>query len=222
MTPWVEHSVKKGESVAFIAGRYGVSPRTVARANELTAAETAPSAGDRLLVPRKDSDLIATLAEHRARQRGETILPLLRQEAIPKTPPRPKNIEETLAKGIEPFIRPLEGRISSPFGPRGGRLHDGIDIAAPSGTHVLAVRSGRVIFSGVFGGFGNTVTLDHGRGMVSRYSHNRKNLVKKGAWVRRGQPIAEVGRTGRSTGDHLHFSILINGRAVNPSKYLPK
>lgn len=220
--PWVEHSVRSGESVAFIAGRYGVSPRTIERANELAVREDSVLAGEKLLVPRKDSDLLPTLAEYRARQRGETLVPLIRIEEPLPPPPPPKKAEAVLADGIEPLIRPLEGRVSSPFGPRGGRLHDGIDIPARAGTPILAVRSGRVIFSGVIRGFGNTVTIDHGNGFVTRYSHNCANLVKKGAWVRRGQPVAKVGKTGRTTCNHLHFSVLIKGKPVNPEKFLPK
>ena len=220
--PWVEHSVRSGESVAFIAGRYGVSPRTIERANELSVREDDVLPGEKLLVPRKDSDLLATMAEYRARQRGETLVPLIRIEEPLPPPPPPKKAEAVLADGIEPLIRPLEGRVTSPFGKRGGRLHDGIDIPARPGTPILAVRSGRVIFSGVIRGFGNTVTIDHGNGFVTRYSHNSTNLVKKGAWVRRGQPVAKVGKTGRTNCHHLHFSVLVKGKPVNPEKYLPK
>ncbi|MBL3538673.1 peptidoglycan DD-metalloendopeptidase family protein [Aminivibrio sp.] len=220
--PWVEHSVRSGESVAFIAGRYGVSPKTVERANELAVREDGVLPGEKLLVPRKDSDLLATLAEHRARQRGETIVPLIRIEEPLPPPAPPKKAESALADGIEPLIRPLGGRVSSPFGKRRGRLHDGIDIPARPGTPVVAIRSGRVVFSGVIRGFGNTVTIDHGNGFVTRYSHNSANLVKKGTWVRRGQPVAKVGKTGRTTCNHLHFSVLVNGKPVNPEKYLPK
>ena len=220
--PWVEHSVRSGESVAFIAGRYGVSPRTIERANELSVREDDVLPGEKLLVPRKDSDLLATMAEYRARQRGETLVPMIRIEEPLPPPPPPKKAEADLADGIEPLIRPLEGRVTSPFGKRGGRLHDGIDIPARPGTPILAVRSGRVIFSGVIRGFGNTVTIDHGNGFVTRYSHNSTNLVKKGAWVRRGQPVAKVGKTGRTNCHHLHFSVLVKGKPVNPEKYLPK
>lgn len=220
--PWVEHSVRSGESLAFIAGRYGVSPKTIERANELAVREEDILPGEKLLVPRKDSDLLATMAEYRARKRGETLVPLIRIEEPLPPPPPPKKAQTALADGMEPLIRPLEGRVSSPFGQRRGRLHDGIDIPARPGTPILAVRSGRVIFSGVIRGFGNTVTIDHGNGFVTRYSHNSTNLVKKGAWVRRGQPVAKVGKTGRTNCHHLHFSVFVNGKPVNPQNYLPK
>jgi murein DD-endopeptidase MepM/ murein hydrolase activator NlpD len=216
--PWVEHSVRRGESVEAIAERYGVSPKTVERANELTADKKELAAGEKILVPKKEGDLLVTLAEVRARQRGDSVLHLLRREEPPVlSPPLPK---KAAPRPENPFLRPLEGRISSPYGMRGRRLHDGVDIPAPIGTPILAARSGTVVFSGTIRGFGNTVTLDHGDGMTTRYSHNSANLVKKGDAVRQGQPIAKVGRTGRATCPHLHFSVLINGKTVNPSKYL--
>jgi murein DD-endopeptidase MepM/ murein hydrolase activator NlpD len=214
----VEHSVRKGDSVEVIAERYGVSPKTVERANELTTGEKDLAAGEKILVPKREEDLLATLAEVRARHRGETVLHLLRKEEPPVIAPAvPK---ETVSRPEQPFLRPLEGRISSPYGMRGGRLHDGIDIPAPAGTPILAARSGKVVFSGTIRGFGLTVSIDHGDGMTTRYSHNSTNLVKKGDTVRQGQPIAKVGRSGRTTCPHLHFSVLIKGKTVNPAKYL--
>lgn len=216
--PWVEHSVRRGESVEAIAERYGVSPKTVERANELTACEKDLETGEKILVPKREDDLLATLAEVRARQRGESVLHLLRKEEPPVIAPAvPK---QTVSRPDQPFLRPLEGRISSPYGMRGGRLHDGIDIPAPAGTPILAARSGTVVFSGTIRGFGLTVSIDHGDGMTTRYSHNSANLVKKGDTVRQGQPVAKVGRSGRTTCPHLHFSVLIKGRTVNPAKYL--
>ncbi len=220
--PWVEYSVRGGETLDSIGEKYGVSPKTIERANEFAARKRTIRPGDKILVPKTESDLISTLAEHRARLRGETLADEIRPEAPVTVPVAPKKPAVTIEDGLEPLIRPLEGRVTSPFGNRRGRLHDGIDIPARPGTPILAARSGKVVFSGTIRGFGNTVTIDHGGGFVTRYSHNCSNLVKKGDWVRRGQPVAKVGRTGRSTCNHLHFSILVNGKAVNPEKYLPK
>ena len=219
--PWIEHSVRSGESLAFIAGRYGVSPKTIERANELSHREKPLPAGEKILIPRGESELVTTLAETRARQRGETLLPLLKQEEkiyLP-SPVQPKRTPASLPE--QAFLRPLEGRISSPYGKRHGRLHDGVDIPAPKGSVIRAARSGKVVFSGVIRGFGNTVTIDHGDGMRTRYSHNSANAVKKGTWVQQGQTIAKVGRTGRTTCCHLHFSVILKGKTVNPVKYFP-
>ncbi|MEQ8155381.1 MAG: M23 family metallopeptidase [Clostridiaceae bacterium] len=115
---------------------------------------------------------------------------------------------------------PVSGRITSPFGPRWGKLHTGIDIAASVGTNVYASMSGKVIFSGWNGGYGNLVIIDHGNGLQSYYAHNSKLLVKVGQTVAKGDHIAESGSTGNSTGPHCHFEIRKNGVAVNPLNYV--
>lgn len=217
--PWVEHSVLRGETADSIAAKYAVSSKTVERANELAARTEALKTGEKLLVPKKESDLLSTLAEVRARRRGESPLSSIKKEQS-KMLPLPAPRKSPLPRPAEPFIRPLAGRITSPYGMRGGRLHDGVDIPAPKGTPIVASRPGKVVFSGTIQGFGRTVTIDHGDGMKTRYSHNSANLVKKGDVVRQGQPIAKVGRTGRATCTHVHFSVLINGKAINPEKYL--
>lgn len=216
--PWVEHSVRRGETTAAIAAEYDVSAKTVERANELSSREEPLQTGEKILVPRKESDLLATLAEVRARQRGESLVPSIRKEETIKIPlPEPR--KAPLPRPSEPFVRPVGGRITSPFGMRGGRLHDGVDIPAPMGTPIVASRPGKVVFSGTIQGYGRTVTIDHGDGMKTRYSHNSANLVKKGDVVRQGQPVAKIGRSGRATCTHVHFSVLINGKPVNPEKY---
>lgn len=115
---------------------------------------------------------------------------------------------------------PCSGRISSTFGRRWGRMHNGLDIAAPKGTDVFAFMDGEVVFSGRRGGFGNLVILDHGHGVQTYYAHNSKLLVEKGQKVTKGTHISEVGSTGNSTGPHCHFEIRKDGTPVNPSKYI--
>ena len=98
--------------------------------------------------------------------------------------------------------------------------HKGVDLTAPSGTDVFAVLDGQVIASGKQKGYGNYVMLDHGNGIVTLYGHHRKNFVQDGEIVRRGQKIAEVGRTGNATGPHLHFELRMDGAAQNPLPFL--
>lgn len=117
-------------------------------------------------------------------------------------------------------IKPTQGSISSYFGERWGRQHNGIDIAANTGSNVVAFQSGKVTFSGWNGGYGNLVIIDHGNGIESYYGHNSKNLVKVGDSVQKGDLIAKVGSTGNSTGPHCHFEIRINGKPVNPLNYI--
>jgi murein DD-endopeptidase MepM/ murein hydrolase activator NlpD len=119
------------------------------------------------------------------------------------------------------FIWPVAGRLSSPFGPRWGRLHAGIDIAAPTGTPIAASKAGRVVISSWYGGYGNLIVLDHGGGVETWYGHNSVNSAQVGQSVGQGQVIGRVGSTGNSTGPHLHFEIRLNGRPVNPVPYLP-
>src|SRR5690606_21660856 len=117
---------------------------------------------------------------------------------------------------------PLRGRITSRYGPRWGRMHYGLDIAAPQGTPVRAAAAGVVTFAGWAGSYGRMVSIDHGGGVQTRYAHHSAILVKEGESVRQGQVIARVGSTGQSTGPHLHFEVLINGEHQNPEDWLPR
>jgi murein DD-endopeptidase MepM/ murein hydrolase activator NlpD len=124
-----------------------------------------------------------------------------------------------------PSIRPVTGWISSPFGyresPFTGRreFHRGIDIAAHAGSPITAPADGIITFADHKGLMGNMVTIEHGFGMVTRFGHIQKILTKKGDRIKRGETIALVGNTGRSTGPHVHYEIHLNGVAVNPMNY---
>lgn len=117
--------------------------------------------------------------------------------------------------------------ISSPFGPRWGKIHKGIDIigttSAINGANACAAASGKVITAktGYNGGYGNYVQIDHGNGIVTLYAHLQSLNVSVGQQVSVGQVIGKVGSTGNSTGPHLHFSVIVNGTFVDPKKYLP-
>jgi murein DD-endopeptidase MepM/ murein hydrolase activator NlpD len=115
------------------------------------------------------------------------------------------------------------GAISSPFGQRNGRPHEGIDIAAPEGTKVLAAAAGVVIYAGSgVRGYGNLVILRHAHGFVSVYAHNRRNLATQGQKLPQGAVIAEVGHTGRATADHLHFELRHGDVPRDPHPLLAK
>lgn len=119
-----------------------------------------------------------------------------------------------------PLTMPTNGQFTSPFGPRWGRLHAGIDIAAPVGTPIYAADSGRVVLMGPTGGYGNYTCVQHTAAMSTCYAHQSAFGTSVGANVRRGQRIGSVGNTGNSTGPHLHFEVRINGSPVNPMGYL--
>ena len=100
-------------------------------------------------------------------------------------------------------------------------MHQGIDIAAPTGTPIVAAKAGDVIFAGGMGGYGNCVIIDHGGGFSTLYGHQSRIAAGDGQSVERGQVIGYVGSTGHSTGPHLHFETRVNGSAQNPRRYLP-
>ncbi len=122
-------------------------------------------------------------------------------------------------KGTGTFIYPSYGTLTSEFGYRWGRNHDGIDIAGPVGTPIYASDGGTVILSGWYYGYGLTIKIDHGGGFVTLYGHNSENYVSVGQKVFQGQTIAAMGSTGNSTGPHVHFEILLHGTPQNPFNY---
>ena len=133
-------------------------------------------------------------------------------------------VPEIIEKGTQTpptYIKPITGgTLTSTFKWRWGRMHKGIDWAVPKGTAVRASCGGTVVSAGWSGGYGNCITIRHPDGKQTRYGHLSKILVSAGQKVDQGQKIALSGNTGRSTGPHVHFEILVNGTQVNPLKYL--
>jgi murein DD-endopeptidase MepM/ murein hydrolase activator NlpD len=125
-----------------------------------------------------------------------------------------------------PAISPLDGWITSRFGYRAspftGRreFHKGLDIAAPKKSPIIAPADGVVSFVGLKGMLGKVIVLNHGHGLLTQYGHLDKALKKTGEKVTRGEEIALVGNTGRTTGSHVHYEVLLNGLPVNPEKYI--
>lgn len=129
------------------------------------------------------------------------------------------------ASGSAPFVLPLDGRISAPYGqmrdPFNGkmRFHDGVDIVAKAGADIVAPASGQVVRVALnLPNYGNVLEIDHGNGLVTRYTHLQTVEVAQGDRVFSGQLIARVGSTGRTTGPHLHLQVLRNGQTINPSE----
>ena len=118
------------------------------------------------------------------------------------------------------YAWPMCARVTSEYGPRWGRMHRGIDLGAPVGSAIRAIRGGTVIFAGWQGGYGQTTLIDHGNGVVSLYAHQSRFAVSQGARVSQGQVIGYVGMTGSTTGPHLHLETRVGGSAVNPRQYL--
>jgi murein DD-endopeptidase MepM/ murein hydrolase activator NlpD len=150
--------------------------------------------------------------------------PAAQKPAAVQTPPSKTAVLNVLKD--DKMTWPVEGKITSGYGRRGKRrFHSGIDIPMPKGTPILAARDGVVLDVGTnrskkYRGYGNTALIDHGNGVVTLYAHCQSVNVKKGQPVKRGDVIAFVGNTGRSTTNHVHFEVRKNGKAVNPLPYL--
>ena len=118
------------------------------------------------------------------------------------------------------FIKPTRGGYSSGFGRRWGRMHQGVDIDADYGDDVFSADGGVVSFAGTLGTYGNLIEIDHQNGYKTRYAHLSSINVSKGDTLTKGEFIGKVGATGRVTGPHLHFEVIVNGKAQDPMNYL--
>ncbi len=210
----VVHVVKQGETLYRIARYYGVSTKRVIAANSVRDVTTLRP-GQRLRIPgarREPPD--HALPWPKGVPRGG--------EGAPAAASNGDARRQALAEGQLAFIWPVRGRLTSRFGWRGRRPHEGIDLAAPKGTPVRAAERGRVIYSGNgLGAYGNVIVVRHPGRYDTVYAHNRRNKVRSGARVEKGQVIAELGSTGNATGPHLHFEIRRRDAPRDPLLYLP-
>jgi len=204
---WYE--IQSGEQLEQIAAQYGVDPYVIKKRNEIYEAEDL-SEGMVIFIPGIAPEPPEPAPETigMARRKGERRFPKL-TDADP------------IGRSGKRFIWPAKGSISSGFGPRHGRVHEGIDITKDQGDAIYAAGGGVVDFVGRQRGYGNVIIVDHGNGIKTLYGHNKRHLVRKGDRVRQGQKIARIGSTGRSTGPHLHFEVRVHDRARNPMRYLP-
>ena len=142
---------------------------------------------------------------------------LQQASATPGVTPLPAGPVQGASGG---WIWPVNGTVTSPFGWRWGRMHEGIDIGAAEGTPIHAAKPGSVVIAAYTGGYGNYTCVDHGGGLSSCYAHQSSYAVSPGDSVEQGEVIGYVGNTGASMGAHLHFEIRVNGAAVDPLGYL--
>ena len=190
--------VKSGDTVYRIAAKFGISTTALMNANGLTDPRDL-RLGQVLTIP--------------GPYRGSAPAYAGRSHAFPYHGER----------ASRQFGWPVsDGMVSSGFGVRNGAMHEGIDIAAPEGTLVHAADGGTVIFSGALHGYGNVVIISHDDDYATVYGHNEVNLVQEGARVVRGQTIARIGTSGRTTGANLHFEVRCENVARNPLAYLPE
>ncbi len=188
----VWHKARKGDTIKSLSRRCGISAQDIRELNGLDD-HTKLKAGQPIFLY------------------GIDRLICERVKRTP-TPPRPP-----ASKWTWPVKK---GRITSRFGAQRGkrRRHRGVDIAAQTGTKIVAARAGTVIFSGTQDGYGRVIIIEHPGEFVTVYAHNSKNIAEEGDEVAKGQVIGEVGNTGRSTGPHLHFEMRYRGTPVDPMK----
>ena len=211
--PWpdkqfgIHHTVQKGQTLYRIAQAYDIDLEVLRRANFIRDASKIkvgmqlwiPGASRVRRVPTASSPTTSSPSRSAKKKNSPTVKPL---------------------KGV--LVWPTTGTLTSSFGKRDGRQHEGIDIAAPKGTPIYSAAAGEVVFSG-WGptGYGKMVIIKHEYHLTTVYAHNSKILVKKGTHVKQRQKISLMGSTGRSSGPHLHFEVRNDTEPKNPIKYLP-
>ena len=189
----ITYAVQNGDTLFALALRYNTTVDAIVAANALPSAHRL-RLGQRLVVPV-----------------GKRTAPRVRTAPAASRP---------TPTGRTTLSWPARGVITSRYGWRYRRHHDGIDLASPRGTPIYAARAGRVAFAGWYYGYGRAVIIAHGGGLTTLYGHASRLVARTGQVVEQGDVIALVGCTGRCTGSHLHFEVRINGRAVNPLPYL--
>ena len=210
----IYHQVRAGDTLSELAVRYGVSTMEIARYNAIPDPDKL-YVGQMLRIPHGEPKQVAMAPKPVSPPPSRSTSRRWREDRESLPEPRRES-------GSSLFMWPVDGQLTSNFGPRNGSFHDGIDIAAPLGTRVLAAADGKVIFSDVLRGYGNVVIVRHDGGYLTVYAHHRTNLVKEGQSVRQGEVLAEVGQTGRATGPSLHFEVRKDNLARNPLRYLPR
>jgi len=239
------HTLASGETLSAVTMRYGISMNALVGANpDLSSLDRLP-VGVELLIPpgeglmvslEERGSIVELIRAHGADPAAVARVNDLRSPHdlrsgmllfLPAVPPTAPLERLAAVRELEnTYIWPLHGRLTSYFGRRNlgmgtSAFHRGLDIAAPTGTTILAARSGTVTFSGwSTQGYGNLVKIRHAGGHETWYAHASRLLVSVGQQVSQGQPIALVGSTGISTGPHLHLEVHVNGRAVDPLSQL--
>ena len=219
----VYHIVNRGENLFRIAKAYNVDLQELAEINDIEDISQI-KVGQRIFIP--GAKEIKKVEVMQTVENTQTTEPE-KEKKNNTTTSKPKN-ETAQHKSDEiktykgRFIWPVNGKVISYFGVRGGKNHKGIDIAAPEGTKIVASESGTVIYSDdKLRGYGNVIIVKHSDNFITVYAHNKVNYVKENDVVKKGQVIGEVGKTGNAEAPHLHFEIRDNTKARNPLFYLP-
>jgi len=211
----IYHTVQTGQTLYLVALAYDINVNRLRQINRIYD-PTELQVGTRLWIPGRRKvrkvDLIKTKK-----------VVIQKKERVEKSP-KTKTTPHKAVKAVKGFlIWPVRGELTSKFGNRNGRHHDGIDISSRQGTAIVAAADGKVMFSG-WGptGYGLMLIIRHKNNLTTVYAHNSHIHVHKNQVVRQGNRIASIGSTGRSTGPHLHFEVRNDTHPQNPLNYLPK
>ncbi|MDX8397543.1 MAG: M23 family metallopeptidase [Mariprofundaceae bacterium] len=218
------YRVRSGDTLYSIGRRFGLNYKLLARRNHIAYPYTIYK-GQRLslktVAPRSHK-----LPVSRKQYKKKTVHKAKAKHVRKKHVRRAKSTRKKTVKrsaAVQSIRWPVAGTLTSHFGRRGSRMHDGIDIGAKEGTPVHAAASGEVVYSNHrLTGYGNLIIIRHRHDLFTAYAHNQRNLVRKGDKVKAGAVIARVGHTGRATGPHLHFEVRRGPTPVDPLVYLPK
>jgi murein DD-endopeptidase MepM/ murein hydrolase activator NlpD len=212
------HQVRPGENLYRIGLHYGIPAEQLARINGVRDV-TSLRVGQRLWIPKERAGNVPSQPRTGV---ASTTKPPSKASSSASAAARQAARREAEQNAHVSFGWPIQNpELSSRFGRRWGRPHEGVDFAAAQGTRILAAEAGKVTHSGRLGDYGNVVILKHAGNYRTVYAHARKLLVKRGQFVDKGERIAEVGSTGRASGPHLHFEIRERETPRDPMLYLP-
>lgn len=210
------YEAEPGDTLEGIAARYEIPVQDVTRLTE----DGLLQIGERVLLRGAKPLIERPRVEVASRQAEERRAPATTQDPPPTTAAPPAPAPPATPTASADWIWPVQVPILE-FTEFAGSGHLGLDMAAAAGTPVVAARSGTVVAAGWHDGYGWNVVVDHGDGIQTRYAHGSQLYVAKGDWVEQGQPLLPMGSTGRSTGPHLHFEVIVNGHVADPRAYLP-
>lgn len=218
----IVHVVQPGQTLFRISQAYGVPVALLIDANRLKPSATL-RVGQRLFIPGATGPTQVEASRRLTPEERVTLERSLREDLRMPVPPATGSQPQRPRSGADAdFVWPIHGPINSPFGPRNGRLHAGIDIGSPNFQEVVAAADAEVIYANdTRGPLGKAVVLQHAGGFRTVYAHLSVIVTRERDTIRQGQAIGGVGETGRATGPHLHFEVRRHGAPVNPMDYLP-
>lgn len=235
VTTYSSYTVRSGDTLYRIAKRFGLDYRLLAKRNHL-APPYRIFVGQRIYLtsiapkskymplPKTQASVKPPSRTHQASRSISKPKPKPRVTRVTKPKPTAKPSTHSVASAGSVHLQwPASGKVTSLFGMRNRRMHDGIDIGAPEEAPVYAAAAGEVVYSDSrLSGYGKLIIIRHSKDMFTAYAHNQRNLVRKGDTVKKGDVVARIGQTGRATGPHLHFEVRRGSTPVDPLSYLPR